>query len=79
MKAPGLDKLITKLENRQRFLQSQDGREINLGTETTFVQGPFLHQETEEMSEEESLQFELENKELFRYLRSLGNQIEQTL
>ncbi len=79
IKAPGLEKLINRLQNRERFLKSQDNQEINLGTETTFIQGAFLHRKTEEISEEDSLQFELDNKELFRFLRSLGNQIEQTL
>ncbi len=79
IEAPGLDKLIQGLENREAFIQSQDEREIDLSREKTFVSGPFLHQGTEGMSEEQSAQFEVENKELFRWLRSFANQIKNII
>lgn len=75
--APGLDRLIQKLQNRQQFLESQDGREVNLGTEKTFVQGNFLHQDTEDMTEQQSAQFEIDNQEVFRWLRSFANQVKK--
>lgn len=77
--APGLEKLMAKLGNRTSFLKRQDGREVDLGTEKIFVSGPFLHQDTEAMTEQESFKFEIDNRELFMWLRSFGNEVKRTL
>lgn len=73
--APGLDRLIAQLEKRQRFISSQDGAMIDKSTEIIVPAGPFLHQDTEEMSEMESANFEKANQLAFDYLRSIKSKI----
>lgn len=79
IKSNGLDKLIRQAESFENFVESLDGQEVDIGQSKTFVQGPFLHQDKEEISEEQSAQFERDNPELFRWLRSLGGQIENII
>jgi hypothetical protein len=58
------------------FISSKQGARVDLKQERIFVKGgPFLHQATEGMTEEESARFERDNPELFAYLRAMDEQI----
>ena len=71
-----LDDVIKRFRAAADLIESQDGRRIDLTKERIFVKGsPFVHQDTEKMSEEESAEFERENPELFNFLRAFNDQI----
>ena len=79
IKSNGLDKLIRQTESFENFVKSMDGQEVNIESSKTFVQGKFLHQDKEDITEEQSAQFERDNPEVFRWLRSLGHQLENII
>ena len=71
-----LKRLITKLNLRNAFIHSLDGKEVS---GRTAVLRPFLHQGTADTTEKDSAQFEVDNKELFDQLHKNKNDIEGTL
>lgn len=76
MKNHNLDKLqnlINGLEEQYKFINNLSGQEIDLGKFTTISYGPYLHQNSENVSEEESAKFEAENKKVFDFLRTIEN------
>ncbi len=74
--APGLSKLIRGFQDRDAYIDSVVGQEINLNETRIFVQGgPYLHQDTDTMTEEESARFERENKKLFDWMRHFRSNI----
>ena len=78
-----LEKMIQKLKVRQAIIDSLQG-EVDIKATTSFVPGPFLHQEVKDedgnlkMSEQESAQFELDNQEVFDFLRGITHQINES-
>lgn len=76
MKTEDLDNLIQQLEKLNRFLMDQDGKEVLLDKETVFTKGPYLHQDTDSKSEEQSASEERDNPKLFKFMQSLNEQIE---
>lgn len=82
---PQLENLLRKLQTRQGVIDQLDGSEVDLKKTTTFVKGPYLHQDVRDeegniiMTEKESAQFEKDNPELFNYLRNLKSQIDRSM
>lgn len=74
-----LNELTKKLEHVHHLLDSLNNQTVDLENTKTFVQGPFLHQNTEESTEENSANFEKKYKQLFDYLRDLKLKIENEL
>ena len=71
-----INDVIKRLQRVSEKVQSLDAQKIDLVKENSFVKGgPFLHQDTDEMSEEESAKFERSNQELFDFLRSLDEDL----
>ena len=70
-----LDDVIKRIRASAELIEKKDGQVIDLVKEKTFTRGPFLHQDTEEISEKESARFERDNPELFNFLRALDDQI----
>ncbi len=70
-----LDDVIKRLRTAAELTKNQDGRVIDLAKERIFTGAPFLHQATENMTEEESAEFERKNKELFNFLRAFDDQL----
>ena len=71
----GLDDVIRRLRKVSELIGSKNGQTLDLVKERIFTKGPFLHQTTEETSEEESAKFERDNKELFNFLRAFDDQL----
>ena len=69
--------IVKILEKVGDIISRRDGQTLDLQKESIFSQGPFLHQNTGTMGEEESAVFERNNPELFAYLRSLDDEIEK--
>lgn len=71
-----LDDVIDRLRRTLELAEDRDGEVIDLTLERSFVKGgPFLHQDSESMSEEESAEFERSNKELFDFLRAFDDKL----
>ncbi len=65
-----MEELIKALEGRQRRMESL--RETTVTQDDRIIlPGPFLHQDTKNMSEKESAEFERDNKLLFDTLRMI--------
>lgn len=74
-----LNLLIRDMESQQKYVQSLNGQEIDLKTHRTFSQGPHLHQDGENMSEQESAKFEVDNKKIFDLLRDIENKFREII
>lgn len=72
-----LDDIIKILRKVSDLVGSKDGKSLDLAKERIFTTGTFLHQDTEDMSEEESAEFERSNPELFNFLRAFDEQIRE--
>ena len=70
-----LDDVIKRLRTVSELVNSKNGKIIDLVKERIFTKEPFLHQDTEDMSDEESEEFERSNPELFNFLRAFDDQI----
>ena len=70
-----LDDVIKRLRMASELVERRNGQTIDLVKERIFTKEPFLHQATEDMSEEESAKFERDNPELFNFLRAFDDQI----
>jgi len=69
-----IQKYIEKMANVVRRKQGT----VDLGKEKIFVEGgPFLHQSTDKMSEEDSAAFERDSPELFNFLRALDDELRE--
>ncbi|KKM19049.1 hypothetical protein LCGC14_1659590 [marine sediment metagenome] len=66
-----LDDLIRKLETRERYLSSIDNTDYDNKQDNTVVPGPLLHESSENASEKESAQFELDHPEIISLFQSL--------
>lgn len=75
MKSEIIDDIIKRLNKVSELVNSKNGQTIDLVKERIFTKGPFLHQDTEETSEDDSAKFERDNTELFNFLRALDDQI----
>ncbi len=75
----GILDVINAMRALEDFVLSKNGTTINLGTVETFTQGSYLHQNTEEMTEEESAKEERDNPELFRFLQSFDRDIDNVV
>jgi len=71
-----IDDIIQRLRKAQYLIESKDGTKLDLVKEKIRTNGPFLHQDTENISEEESAKFERNNAELFNWFRELDGQLE---
>lgn len=73
-----LDDVIERFNAVSELIRRKDGQRIDLSKEEIFIKGSaFLHQKTEEKSEEENARFERDNKELFNFLRAFDDQIRE--
>lgn len=72
---PEIKELIDSLKRVETISRELDGETIDLAKERIFTKGVFLHQDTENMTEEESARFERENKKIFDFLRMLDDRI----
>ena len=68
MKKITLSELINKLEMRASFIRQLDGQDVS---SRKVVLGPFLHQNTGSMMENESAEFEMNHKEVFDQMRKI--------
>lgn len=73
----GLDDVIKRLRKASELAREKDGQIVDLVKEKIFTKGPFLHQDTEKMSEEKSAEFERENPELFNFLRAFDDKMRE--
>ena len=60
-------------------MRLQDQRTVDLSKEAIFVDGPFLHEDSELLSKEESLKIEQDNPEVFALRRSINDEINRIL
>lgn len=67
--------LRKRVEKAIQIINDLDGKKIDLSKQSTFIRGAYLHQDTDEVTEEESAAFERENPELFNFLRSIDDEI----
>lgn len=74
-----LNLLIRDMESQQKYVQGLNGQEIDLKNYTTFTQGPHLHQDGENMSEQESAKFEVDNKKIFDLLRDIETKFREII
>lgn len=75
----GLKDLINQLTEMREKISKKRGT-VDVEKEKFLIKGgPFLHQNTKEMTEKESAAFERENKKLFDYLRALDQGISELL
>lgn len=72
-----IDDIIKRFRRVSDLVKEQDGQIVDLAKEKIFTKGPFLHQDTEEKSEEASAQFERDHPELFNFLRALDDQMRE--
>lgn len=70
-----LQKLITKLQNREKTLDFNDNRQISPNEHIFVSNGPFLHQNGDTQSEEQSVLFEQQNQRALDALRSIKNDL----
>ena len=75
----GLEGLIKKVDKLKEYLQSQNGKTVNLSKQRIFVSGPYLHQDSAMMTKEESLRIEQENPGLFAFRRAINDNIRKIL
>lgn len=75
----GLEGLIKKVDKLKEYLQSQNGKTVNLNKQQIFVSGPYLHQDSTTMTKEESLRIEQENPDLFAFRRAINDTIRKIL
>jgi len=66
----GLDELIEKLRSRSRHLDSITKRRF-VNTDSIMTSRPYLHQNSDEISEEESALLEQSNPEIIKFLQYL--------
>ncbi|MHA2279288.1 MAG: hypothetical protein ACXAC5_00145 [Promethearchaeota archaeon] len=65
-----------RLEKAIDIINRKQGSKVDLVKEKVFTRGgPFLHQDSQTMTEKESAEFERQNPELFAYLRALDQQL----
>ena len=74
----GLKKLLQKAERYQQEVDNLNGQTIDTRY-IDFYSGPVLHQGNDNMSEQESAQFELDNPEIVAYLQSLKEKLNRIL
>lgn len=70
-----INELIDCIDKERNYFDSLNGKKIDTSKEKTFSPGPFLHESTDELSETESAQFELDNKKAFGWLVDLREKI----
>lgn len=81
----GIDKLKQKLLRRATVIRGLEGSVEIDNKNSDFVPGPFLHQNVKDedgnliMSEEESAQFEVDNPELFNFLRGINRKVNRSV
>ena len=74
-----LDNLITKLQDRERELDAVNNTTYDATQDSVVIPGTFLHQSTDEASEQESAMFERGNPEVMRLFQSLKQRLEDAL
>ena len=74
-----LDDLIKKLVDRNKYLQSIDNTDYDSVQDNTVVSGPLLHESSENATEQESAQFELDHPELISLYQSMKKSLYDTL
>lgn len=73
-----IDDLSKSLEQSAKYLESVIG-DIDMSKEDVVLPGPILHQSSEQMTEKESAQYELDNPELSRFFHMLDHQLQNIL
>ncbi len=74
-----LEGLINGIEKVSRLFESYNGQIVDLSQAEIFTQGPYLHQDSEDSTEEESAAFERNNPELFNFLQSISLEVDNIL
>ena len=69
-----IDELIEKIEKIKTFISRHDGEIIDLNKEQMFTP-TFLHTTTPNITEQESAEFERDNKKVFDFLLSLNEEL----
>jgi hypothetical protein len=75
MKKDIFSQIQKRLQKAADVVLAKNGQEADLARQVIFTDGPFLHQGTSEMTEEQSAQLERDNPVLFNYIRSLKKEI----
>lgn len=70
--------LIKRLTLREEYVKSLNEKRV-YPHEAIFSQGPFLHQNTDDMTELESATFERDNKRVFDILQDVQNKMKDFL
>jgi len=71
----GISKIKAATNELENFITSLNGKKIDLSKEKNFSQGPYLHQDSENITEKESAAYERENKQVFDFIQSIKTQI----
>lgn len=74
-----LSKLQKQVENWDKEVTQLNGRVIDLKREPAMISGPILHQDSDQMTEEESAKYERDNPELVRFLQSLKEKLDRMI
>ena len=65
-----LRELINRVQSAKDYISSLNNKEVS-SSETRMVQGPYLHQGTNQITEKESAKFERDNKLIFDELQNI--------
>lgn len=74
----GLSEFIKKVGDRDRFVRSQDGKQIH-SSQTAYVLPPYLHQDSDRMTQEQSAAFERDHQAAFNFVRNLKRELSRKL
>ncbi len=74
----GLSELIKKVGDRDRFVRGQDGKQIH-SSQTAYVLPPYLHQDSERMTQEQSADFERKHPAAFNFILNLQRELSRKL
>lgn len=75
-----LEQLLKHMDDRQKYLDSRNGQVIDPKQDRSVIfGGPFLHEGTESITEQESAEFERDSPETFKQLRKLKQDLFDTL
>ncbi len=65
--------VIKAVQKSADLVRGYNGQKIDLSKMSIFTREPHLHQSSDEMSEDQSAEFERKNPELFNFLRSMDD------
>jgi len=73
------DELVQKFDGMFKYIESLDGKKFDEKSVLSLPSGSFLHQTTEHMTEQESAEFEQNNKSIFNIIMDINGNITKNL